>query len=544
VSASHGIPLLHLHEVSIQADGPRHSAGRKLLEAFSLTVRRGEFLAIVGESGSGKTMAARSVLRLLPPGVRQTGGRIEFDGEDLGLATSADIRRIRGGQIGMVMQDPMASLNPGMTVGRQLEEALKLHREITRDERIMACRTMLERVQIADPDRCLTSYPHEFSGGMRQRIMLASVMLLRPKLLIADEPTTALDTLNQKAVMDIIADLARETDAAVLLISHNLALVSRYAKRVVVLERGRTVEAGTVRDVLEAPKHSYTRMLVDSLPRRREPRPTSAGEATRTLVAVRNLSVIFRRRGRPQDLADPPAVADVTLQVAPSETVAVVGGSGSGKTTLGRAILGLLPHATGEVTFDGIDHRNGASSSMRSFRQQTQLVFQDPYSSLDPRMRVGDIVAEPLRHVLALAPKDRMTRMREMLDEVGLGAFEICFPHQLSGGQRQRVAIARAVVARPRFVVADEPVSALDATIQAQVLALFQKLQQQYGFACLFITHDLAVVEQIADRVVVMKNGRIVEQGTVASVFDHPQTDYTRALLEAAPSFPKPRPHS
>jgi peptide/nickel transport system ATP-binding protein len=537
VSADGGVPLLRLHEVSIQADGPRHSAGQPLLEAFSLTVRHGEFLAIVGESGSGKTMAARSVLRLLPPGVRQTGGRIEFDGADLGLATSADMHRIRGGQIGMVMQEPMVSLNPAMTVGRQLEEGLRLHRQMTRAERMMSCRAMVERVQIADPERCLASYPHEFSGGIRQRIMLASVMLLRPKLLIADEPTTALDTLNQQAILSIMTDLARESGVAVMLISHNLALVSRYAERMVVLERGCAVEAGTVREVLDAPRHPYTRMLVESLPRRRAPRPASLQP---TLVAVRNLSVTYPRRGPRRDSAERPAVAGVTLQVAASETVAVVGGSGSGKTTLGRAILGLLPQATGEIAFDGADPRSGADL-MRSFRRETQLVFQDPYSSLDPRMRVGDIVAEPLRHAPALSLEDRTARMREMLDEVGLGAFEARFPHQLSGGQRQRVAIARAVVARPRFVVADEPVSALDATIQAQVLALFQRLQRQYGFACLFITHDLAVVEQIADRVAVMKDGRIVEQGTVESVFDRPQAQYTRALLEATPSLKRAR---
>jgi peptide/nickel transport system ATP-binding protein len=541
---SDSVPLLQMQAVSLEAAGSRHSTGQKLLDNFSLSVRPGEFLALVGESGSGKTMAARSVLRLLPPGVSQTGGRIEFQGEDLGLARAAALRKIRGGRIGMIMQEPMASLNPAMTIGRQLDEALRLHRRSTRGERIDACRVMLERVRIASPDRCMACYPHEFSGGMRQRIMLAAVMLLRPQLLIADEPTTALDTLSQKAVMDMLAELARESAAAVLLISHNLALVSRYAERVVVLEHGRTVEAGSVQDVLYAPKHPYTRILVSSLPRRKAPRPSSDVETADSLLTVQNLNVTFSRRGRSKGTASVPAVADVTLHVSAAETVAVVGASGSGKTTLGRAILGLVGHASGEIRFDGVDRKSGSREAMRSFRRRTQLVFQDPYSSLDPRMRVGDIVAEPLRQLAAMTAVERSTRVRQMLTEVGLTEFGLRYPHQLSGGQRQRVAIARAVIARPDFVVADEPVSALDATIQAQILALFQNLQQQYGFACLFITHDLAVVEQIADRVIVMQDGRIIEHGPVAAVFDRPQQPYTRALLQAAPAYSLPSPGS
>jgi peptide/nickel transport system ATP-binding protein len=391
---------------------------------------------------------------------------------------------------------------------------------------------MLERVRIADPARRLASYPHEFSGGMRQRIMLASVMLLKPRLLIADEPTTALDTLAQREVLDVMAELAAAANTAVILITHNLGLVARYARRAVVLEKGRTVEAGDTAQVLAAPKDPYTRRLVGSLPRRGPARPAAAPAPP--LLSVRDLRVAYRRRDQPGLF---PALDGVSLSVAPSELVAVVGGSGSGKTTLGRAVLGLVSGASGEVRFDGLDPLALAGADRSAFRRATQLVFQDPYASLDPRMRVGEIVAEPLRNCPELSAAEKARRVEAVLADVGLEALAARFPHQMSGGQRQRVAIARAVVTRPRFVVADEPVSALDATIQAQVLALFQKLQAQYGFACLFITHDLGVVAQIADRVIVMRDGRIVEAGARDAVLDHPADPYTRELLAATPSL-------
>jgi peptide/nickel transport system ATP-binding protein len=431
----------------------------------------------------------------------------------------------------MVFQEPMVSLNPAMRIGTQLEEGLKLHRAMTSAERRDACLAMLERVRIADPARVLASYPHEFSGGMRQRIMLASVMMLKPKLLIADEPTTALDTLAQREVLDVMAELAAEAKTAVILITHNLGLVARYAERAVVLEKGRTVEQGPAARVLAQPSDPYTQRLVGSLPQR-TPRqgPAPKGE----LLSVKDLKVQYRRRGETSDFH---ALAGVSLDVAPSEMVAVVGGSGCGKTTLGRAVLGLNPAARGEIRFDGLDPLNLSAGDKAAFRRQTQLVFQDPYSSLDPRMRVRQVVAEPLRLLPELSKAERAARVEEVLTDVGLDHLADRYPHQMSGGQRQRVAIARAVVTRPRFVVADEPVSALDATIQAQVLALFQKLQSAYGFACLFITHDLGVVEQIADRVIVMRDGLIVEEGSRDAVFDRPRDPFTRELLAATPTL-------
>lgn len=502
-----------------------------IVDDISFAVERGEFLAVVGESGSGKTAAARAVLGLLPPGLRKAGGRIVLDGVDVANVSARQMRRLRGPTVGMVFQEPMVSLNPAISVGAQMAEGLGLHERLGKREIKRRCLDMLARVQIRDPERTFDAYPHEFSGGMRQRIMLASVMLLKPKLLIADEPTTALDTLTQREVLDLMVGLARDHGTSVMLITHNLGLVSRYAQRALVLRQGRMVETGTTRQILSVPREVYTKRLVEALPRRGA--ATKARQAGEPLVSVRDLKVGFAGRQRlfRRDTGVS-AVNGVDLDIAAGETVAVVGGSGSGKTTLGRAMLRLIPTSGGEIRFRG---RDVTATVDRDFRLASQLVFQDPYSSLDPRMRVGEIVAEPLRHVPQLTTAERDRRVEAMLDEVGLAGLGKRWPHELSGGQRQRVAIARAIVREPAFVVADEPVSALDMTIQAQVLKLFERLQAQYGFACLFISHDLAAVEQVADRVVVMQGGRIVEQGSRDDVFDHPQHDYTKALLAAAP---------
>ncbi len=517
-------PLLQIGGLTIAA-GPR-----VLLDDFSMTLEPGEFVAVVGESGSGKTLATRAILGLLPPGITRKAGTIAFAGRDLTTLPSAQMRHIRGNEIGMVFQEPMTSLNPAMKIGRQLDEALRLHRPMSAAERREACIAMLRRVRIADPEACLASYPHEFSGGMRQRIMLAAVMMLKPRLLIADEPTTALDTLSQREVMDIMAELATEHGTAVILITHNLGLVAQYASRAIVLEKGRMVEQGDTAQILSAPKQPYTRRLVASLPSRGPARPACSGD----LVKVDKLVVAFKRRGHTETFR---AVDDVSLTVAPGEVVAVVGGSGSGKTTLGRAVLGLTDVESGSIAFDGLDPASKDKSGQRAFRRETQLVFQDPYSSLDPRMTVRDIVAQPLRHFADMSLGDRRVRIHEIIHEVGLSEFQDRYPHQLSGGQRQRVAIGRALVTHPKFVVADEPVSALDASIQAQVLRLFAKLQAEHGFACLFISHDLGVVEQIADRVIVMSAGKIVEQGSRDAIFDAPRHDFTRQLLAATPTL-------
>jgi ABC-type glutathione transport system ATPase component len=420
-----------------------------LVRDVSFTIEPGAFLGVVGESGSGKTMVARAVMRLLPDGIHQTAGRIRLDGQDLSKLPAAALRRLRGAAIGMVFQEPMVSLNPAMTVGAQMIEGLRLHHRLPHSEMRARAVEMLRMVQIRDPEGAMRNYPHTFSGGMRQRIMLASVMLLRPRLLIADEPTTALDMLSQREVLDLMVALARDQGTAVMLITHNLGLVGRYAQRAIVMR-----------------------------------------------------------------------------------------GTRCGKTTLGRAVLGLLLKSAGRIVVGGVDLDGADPAQRREARLACQLIFQDPYSSLDPRMRIVDIVAEPLRHAPDIRPADRRLRVAEILDQVGLGALGGRFPHELSGGQRQRVAIARAIIRKPAFVVADEPVSALDMTIQRQVLTLFRALQAEYGFAGLFISHDLGAVEQIADRILVMQAGHLVEQGTVEQVLGQPSHPYTRALLDAMPQGP------
>ena len=512
-------------------------AGRVLVPELSFHMPAGKCLAIVGESGSGKSMAAKSIVGLLPPGVRRTGGAVKLDGQDLTQLSWEKMRAIRGRSVGMVFQEPMVSLNPALTIGRQLAEGPKLHLNLTDAEIRRRCIDMLARVRIKDPETCLKSYPHEFSGGMRQRIMLASVMMLKPKLLIADEPTTALDTLSQREVLELMTELARDDKVAVLLITHDLGVVAKYSENVVVLEKGVVVETGPTRQVLGAPGHPYTQKLVASMPKRAEIRPAVRPSAT-PLLNVSGVHVNYP--GKPGlFLPGPPkpVVRGVDLTIETGEIVAVVGASGCGKSTLGRSVLGLKALAGGSISFDGKDIARLTAEDRRAFRRDAQLVFQDPFSSLDPRMKIGDLAGAALRHLPGVNAAERRDRVDAVLEEVGLAGFYDRLPHQMSGGQRQRVAIARAVVSNPRLVVADEPVSALDATIQRQVLDLFQRLQQQHHFACMFITHDLGVVEQIASRVYVLSAGVVVEHGEVASVFDNPRDDYTKALLAATPSF-------
>lgn len=519
--------LLTVENLSIQA-GLR---GDTVVQDLSFDLSPGQMLALVGESGSGKTMVARSVLGLLPKPMRVAQGAIRFDGTNLVGLAPKPLSRYRGGKIGMVFQEPMTSLNPSMPIGKQLTEGLKLHKALPRK----ACReqvlAMLDRVKIPNPRACLNAYPHEFSGGMRQRLMLASVMLLQPQLLIADEPTTALDCLVQHDVLTLMTQLAAENGAAVLLISHDLGMVSRYIEDTIVLQHGKAVEAGKTAQVLTAPRSAYTKRLVDALPRRsaRVPKPAHSAEP---LVELRGLTVDYpSHQGLLGRTPGKRAVDEVDLIVDRGETLALVGASGSGKTTIGRAIVGLEPITAGTMLFQG----RPLSPDAPDMRRDLQIVFQDPYSSLNPRQRVQAIIGEPLRLDPNLSRSDRADRVQQACADVGLDPhLQTRFPHQLSGGQRQRVAIARAIVSRPSFVVADEPVSALDMTVQKQILDLIQSLQHSYGFACLFVSHDLAVVEQIADRVAVIENGKIVETGPRDAIFDAPQADYTRRLLGAA----------
>ena len=516
----------------LEVDGLCLEVGRTgipVVNDVSFTLKPGEVLGIVGESGSGKTLLARAVIGLEPPAIRRATGTIRFEGQDIAALTPRAMRALRGSRIGMVFQEPMTSLNPSMTIGRQLEEGLILHRAGDAAQRRAAILDMLRRIGIADPEAALAAYPHQFSGGMRQRIMLASVMLLKPALLIADEPTTALDAVVQREVLELMLELTRDDGTAVLMISHDLSMVARYTDRILVMCRGDLVEQNATAEILARPQQPYTRQLLNAMPHRSPARDVPTGAP---VVEVRGLVVDYAgKQGTKR------ALHGIDLTVQPREVVAVVGGSGSGKTTLGRAIAGLVKPSAGEILFAG---RAIAKSdeSWRDYRLNCQMVFQDPYASLDPRMTIGQLVGEALRAVPGLDRAQKAARILEGLDEVGLEKkFADRYPHELSGGQRQRVAIARAVVRRPSFVIADEPVSALDVTVRAQVLALFLELQQRHGFSCLFISHDLGVVEQVADRVVVMQQGRIIEAGDRDQVFDHPRADYTRTLLSAIPAL-------
>jgi peptide/nickel transport system ATP-binding protein len=516
---------------------------RRVVDEVSFTIEAGKMVALVGESGSGKTMIGRAVLRLLPPVAAIESGRIVFRGEDLASAPEARLRAIRGRDIGMVFQEPMVSLNPALTVGFQMMEALQLHHRLTESEARKRALEMLERVKIADPSGCFRAYPHQYSGGMRQRIMLASVLVMKPALLIADEPTTALDALIQKEVMDIMAALTRDFGTSVLLVSHDLGMVASYADHVVMLRHGKVVEEGATQEILLAPKHEYTRMLLESLPSRGEREEKAAGEM---LVEMDKVTVEYRKKPRFfWQRAEPfRAVNEATLALKKGETLAVVGESGSGKTTIGRALVRLVEESAGSIRFEGRELTALGGRELAAYRLQTQMVFQDPFSSLDPRMTLAQIVAEGLRTLPDLSRAERDQRAHAMLEEVGLtGDYGDRYPHELSGGQRQRVSIARAIVATPKLLVADEPVSALDVTVQKQILSLFSGLQRKFGFTYLFISHDLGVVEQIADRVAVMYRGRILEHGSRDQVYDSPRHPYTLRLLAATPRIARAGEH-
>jgi peptide/nickel transport system ATP-binding protein len=525
-------PLLEVDGLTLRIG----SSGRTVVNDVSFSVSPGEIVGIVGESGSGKTLAARAVMGFIPPAVRLISGSIRFDGEEVTTMAPKRLRAIRGAKVGMVFQEPMTSLNPSMLIGRQLEEGLALHRKLDANGRRELILDMLRRVGIRDPEGAFNAYPHQYSGGMRQRIMLASVMLLKPALLLADEPTTALDAVVQRDVMELMVDLTKENGTAVLLISHDLGMVARYCSRIVVMCQGDVVEQGESEDILARPQHPYTRKLLAAMPHREPARDLP--EAATPLVSVDGLVVDYGgRQGFFRKEQPKRALHGISLSVKPGEVVSVVGGSGSGKTTLGHAIAGLLKPSSGEILFSGKPIAK-SETAYWDYRLNCQMVFQDPYSSLDPRMTIGELVGEPLRLVKGMGVADRKARLAEVLGEVGLGdGFAERYPHELSGGQRQRVAIARAIIRRPSFVIADEPVSALDVTVRAQVLELFAQLQKKHGFSCLFISHDLGVVEQVSDRVIVMQDGRIVEEGTRDQIFDAPQHDYTRKLLSAVPGL-------
>ena len=598
-------PLLQVENLAVEFETSR---GRiRPVDDISYTIWPGETLAIVGESGCGKSVSSLAIMRLLPKTTAKVvGGRVRFEGRDLLALPEAEMRKVRGREISMIFQEPMTSLNPVLTIGLQIMEPLRIHLGMSEAAAQKRATELLSLVGITDARRRLAQYPHELSGGMRQRVMIAIGLACDPKLIIADEPTTALDVTIQAQILELMKDLSRRLNIALVLITHNLGIVARYADRINVMYAGRVTEQGDASRVFAAPRHPYTIGLLRSVPRLDQPRTSrletidglppnllelpsgcrfaprcayriplcdtepglmetvpgqwsrchrasaletgelsivappralpaaSAQLAPEPLLSIRHLSKYFDvgRRG-----AVARAVDDVSFDVGRGETVGLVGESGCGKTTVGRTILRLAEATAGEIIFNGQDVRRAHRGELQALRRQMQVIFQDPMSSLNPRMTIGDIIGEPLAvHRLEADRSACRARVQLLLEQVGLpGYMATRYPHQLSGGQRQRVGIARALALQPSFIVCDEAVSALDVSIQAQVINLLERLQRELGLTYLFIAHDLAVVRHIADRVVVTYLGRIMEVATRDDLYDRPAHPYTRALLAAAP---------
>jgi len=541
VTATSAQPLLQVHDLCVRF------GAKEVVRNVSFEIAPGEKLALVGESGSGKTITALSLLRLAGDAVVQ--GQALFEGRDLLALTERELRGVRGGDIAMVFQEPMTALNPLMTVGRQISEVLELKQALTQAQSWQAAIELLASTGIPEPARRATAFPHQLSGGQRQRAMIAMALASRPKLLLADEPTTALDVTLRGQILDLLSDLQRQTGMAVLLITHDLNLVHRFADRVAVMEQGVLVEQGPVADIFQAPQHAYTRRLIASQPKRNvvEGAPDAAAKP---LLRAQHLRV-----GYPTPLpgvrgwfkkGEFIAVHGANLCLLPGRTLGVVGESGSGKSTLAQALLGLLAHQ-GSVEVVGSAWQAPSARNTpanQRLRRQIQVVFQDPFSSLSPRLTVEEIAGEGLRvHEPALPLPERRRRVEAALAEVGLtdaqfpGLLER-YPHEFSGGQRQRLAIARALIVQPRVLVLDEPTSALDVTIQQQVLALLQRLQKDKGLGYLLITHDVEVIRAMAHDVLVMKDGEVLESGSVGQVLDAPRHPYTQRLVAAATALP------
>jgi len=526
-------PLLSVRDLSVAF----HQGGATsvAVDHVSFDLMPGEVVALVGESGSGKSVTANSILKLLPyPAASHPSGKILLDGKDMLTLPERALRAVRGNDITMIFQEPMTSLNPLHTIERQIGEILELHQAITGAEARQRTLELLLQVGIREPEKRLKAYPHELSGGQRQRVMIAMALANRPKLLIADEPTTALDVTVQAQILELLSDLKAKHGMSMLFITHDLGIVRKFADRVCVMTKGKIVETGTVEQVFTDPQHAYTRHLLAAEPKGEPPH----SDASKPVVMQgEDIKVWFPiKSGLMRRVVDHvKAVDGIDITLRAGQTVGVVGESGSGKTTLGLALSRLIA-SEGRISFVGqsIDHYS--YEMMKPLRNRLQVVFQDPYGSLSPRMSVGEIIAEGLKvHERSLSAVERDTRVATALEEVGLDpATRWRYPHEFSGGQRQRIAIARAMVLKPRFVMLDEPTSALDMSVQAQVVDLLRDLQAKHELAYLFISHDLKVVKALANDLIVMRHGKVVESGPAAEVFANPQQDYTKALLAAA----------
>ncbi|SCB37138.1 ABC transporter ATP-binding protein [Rhizobium hainanense] len=526
-------PLLSVCNLSVAF----HQGGQTSIavDGVSFDIHRGEVVALVGESGSGKSVSANSILKLLPyPAASHPSGEILFKGKDLLKASDNELRAVRGNDITMIFQEPMTSLNPLHSIEKQITEILALHQGMVGEAARNRTLELLNQVGIREPEKRLKAYPHELSGGQRQRVMIAMALANRPELLIADEPTTALDVTVQAQILELLRDLKGTHGMSMLFITHDLGIVRKFADRVCVMTKGHIVETGTVEDVFTRPQHDYTRHLLAAEPRG-EPPVSDANKPV--IMEGSDIRVWFPiKAGFMRKVVDHvKAVDGIDLKLRAGQTLGVVGESGSGKTTLGLALARLIS-SRGRIAFVGKDIAGYSFREMRPLRNQLQVVFQDPYGSLSPRMSVGEIIAEGLKvHERSLSADERDERVCWALEEVGLDpSTRWRFPHEFSGGQRQRIAIARAMVLKPRFVMLDEPTSALDMSVQAQVVDLLRDLQRKHDLAYLFISHDLKVVKALANELIVMRFGKVVEQGASADIFRAPKEDYTKALLAAA----------
>ena len=520
-------------KVSLPAGADRAYA----VDGANLQLHRNEILCLVGESGSGKSLTARAVMGLLPaPNVFASGGQILFGGEDLLAASPTRLREIRGSEISMIFQEPMTALNPLMTIGKQIAELVWVHTNLSRAKALQRVISLMEAVHLPEPERLFGSYPHQLSGGQRQRAMIAMALILEPKILIADEPTTALDVTTEAEILKLIKELQAKHNTGVLYITHDFGVVAEIADRIAVMQHGKLVEFGEVKRVLNHAQHPYTQSLIAAVPSL-VPQKTPSSQKAPVVLAIKGLckvyrsgSALFNRRGRTVT-----AAKNVDLELRRGETLGVVGESGSGKSTVARCIMRLIEADDGAILLGNTNLRTIPARMMRPYRKRIQMIFQDPYASLNPRHKVGRIIAEGLM-VHDVDKKTALARALELLEFVGLDRQTADrFPHEFSGGQRQRICIARALVLEPEILIADEPVSALDVSVQAQVLELLADIRERLHLSMLFITHDLRVAAQVCDTIAVMRHGEVVEYGATKRIFADPQHAYTRELLDSVP---------
>lgn len=556
-------PLLNINNVTISAR--KEGEWLPIVKNSSFTLNQNEILGIVGESGSGKSVTSLAVMGLLPKGILEvTAGTIDFEGRDIAKLSQKELRQLRGNDIAMIFQEPMSSLNPSLKCGFQVEEILMEHTELSQKEIKAAVLALFEKVKLPEPEKIYNRYPHEISGGQKQRVMIAMAIACKPKILIADEPTTALDVTVQKEIILLLKELQQETGMSILFISHDLSLVSEIANRVLVMFRGEIVEQGIAEEIFNNPQHTYTKALINSRPSLdvRLKRLPTIKDYLEDTVNTTEIKPEERQAEHTKLYAQAPllevinvekeyvssaglfgkevtfkAVNNVSFKIYEGETLGLVGESGCGKSTLGNAILQLDKATAGKILYRGVDLTKLSSSEVRSLRKEIQIIFQDPYSSLNPRITVGKAIMEPMEvHKLYKNSKERRQKAMEILNRVGLGEEHFHrYPHEFSGGQRQRIGIARTIALQPKLIVCDESVSALDISVQAQVLNLLNELKENFGFTYIFISHDLAVVKYMSDQVLVMNKGKIEEMNEADALYAHPQKEYTKKLIAAIP---------